>query len=170
MKALTDRERLMALAAALTLGSAVIAARVLGPMWDHAQRLQAQVTRMSGQLHAAQRTSRAGAVGSEAAALIQQERLALQDPQPQLRLFEELDVLARQSGVRLDLRPSASEEPGVLAALEGGQAQVLAFLDAVMGMRRLISIEQVRLTGGGGAAGSVRMELALQLASLEGMR
>ena len=170
MKALTDRERLMALAAVLVLGSAVIAARVLGPMWDRAQRLQAQVTRMSSQLQAAQRVSHAGGVGSEAAALIQQERLALQDPQPQLRLFEELDVLARQSGVRLDLRPSASEGLGVQAALEGGQAQVLAFLDAILGMRRLISIEQARLTGGGGAAGSVRMELALQLASLEGMR
>ena len=75
------------------------------------------------------------------------------DAQLQSTLLNELEMLARASNIQLGLKPRPVKRQERVSRFdveldaEGTQQHLLAFLDALLRMPRLVGIERLRMTG-----------------------
>ena len=151
--ALRPRERRLALGAAVVIGCWGLVAWIIQPLWDRV---------MDARLHADTQLERLQALGRllDESPEVEQRYADLSgylqagDPvQLQGAFFNELEALSRQSNVELSLKPrpvrhqdQASRFEVELDA-EGPQGNLLAFIDALLRLPRLVSIERLRISG-----------------------
>ena len=83
-------------------------------------------------------------------------------------LLDELEGLARTAGVQMNLKPLAPKQEQKFTRLpvevdaEGGQAELLEFLDAVFRLPRLITVDRLRLSATPGKEERLRANLVIQ--------
>ena len=150
LAALKPRERRLALVAALLVGCWVLASALVQPLWDQIQQLRLHTQMQHDRVQGLGRiVSRRGAIERE------HQRLAgylAPEADPQGGLLNALEALARQSGLHLNLKPrpirreSGSSRVEIELDVEGAQAALLGFLDALMKMPRLLVVERLRMS------------------------
>ena len=166
--ALRPRERRLALVAAGAIGCWVALSWVVHPLWDRLRTLRLRMDTQTEKLAALSRLL-------EAAPAIEREYAAATpylasgaDRQAQERLLHELETLSRQTRVQLNLkpRPVKRDERGsrfeVELDVEGAQELLLAFLDALFQMPRLMTIERLRMFTAPANPSVLRANLVIQ--------
>lgn len=148
--ALRPRERRLALVALVVIGCWAFVSWLVQPLWARLRTLQRRVEAQTERLDALSRLL-AQAPLVERAYASAAPYLAVRDAEEDQRAFlHELETLSRQSSVQLNLKPRSLKGEERLSRfeveldLEGAQAQVLTFLDALFRMPRLMTIERLR--------------------------
>ena len=145
------RERRLAFIAAMALLSWAVVSLIVQPLWDRVRELQLQVETQLEKLDAVNRLlAQEPSVSRRHQALAGHLQLEGGD-QPEGSLLDELEALSRQSNLKLNLKPHPVK-PGQVSRLEveldveGSQEKLLAFLDALFGLPRLVAIERLRIS------------------------
>lgn len=167
MKALQPRERQLALIAGLVIGCYLVLTWVLGPLWGRVQDLREQVVQERDKLEAMSGfAERAGASDREYQAVAP---LLGQGGTGDNALFlTTLETLAQNSGVRLNIAPRSTvsgegwDRSNVELDAEGPQTQVISFLDAVLSMPALATVERMRVSMVPGKTDVLRASILVQ--------
>jgi len=149
---LRPRERRLALIAAMVLLSWSVVSWIVQPLWDRVRELQLHVDTQLAKLEAVNRLlAQEPSVAQRHTALTGQLHVAGGD-QTEGSLLDELEALSRRSNLKLNLKPHPIK-PGeqvsrldVELDVEGSQEKLLAFLDALLGLPRLVAIERLRIS------------------------
>ena len=165
---LRPRERRLALLAAVVVGSWVLVSAVVQPLWDRALEVQDRVSTQREKLQAFSRLL-------EQAPAIERDyqRYAPflsgpQDAEGQGAFLKELETLCRRSGLELNLKPRPTKPQErvnrfeVELDVEGSQANLLGFLDALLALPELSSIERLRISGVPAKEHLLRASLVIQ--------
>ena len=149
---LRPRERRLALIAGVVTGSWLLVSLLVQPLWDRAKALRLQVETQTEKLEALGRLlAQAPAVDREyqtVAPYLEVEG----DDQAQSAFLNELERLSRRSNLQLNLKPRPLKREGRMGRfeveldVEGSQADLLAFLDTLLRMPKLIAIDRLRLS------------------------
>ena len=162
------RERRLAVLGGACLACWALWACLVQPLWTKVRDLRRHVDSQT------QRLDSLGRLLQEAPS-VEQDHAAFapylateEDEQAQSALLNELEQLSQQAGVQMNLkpRPVKREERvsrlDVELDLEGSQGELLSFLDALLSMRRLVSIERLRIAAQPSQAGLLRANLVIQ--------
>jgi len=149
--AFRPRERRLTLMAAAVVGCWVVVSWVVQPLWDRVQELRLHLQTQSEKLamlhqllaQAPPTAEESSQVASSAAPQsIEEERGAF---------LSELEALSRANHLQLHLKPKPIRREGQISRfdveleVEGSQQSLLAFLDALFDMRKLLSLERLRI-------------------------
>ena len=150
--ALRPTERRLALVAGVLIGCWAIVSWVVQPLWDRVHRLRERVQMQTEKLEALTRLVRQSSdierAYQHAAPFL---RSAESGNTPEAFLHD-LESLARQAGVTLNLKPRPLKEDERLARfeveldVEGSQQSLMPFLDSLLHLSRLTSIDRLRLS------------------------
>ncbi len=164
---LAPRERRLALSAGILIVSWGVVSFLLQPLWSRGEELKSEAASQTEKLDAlnaliAQQQTVAHAY-EQVAAYLQPTEAGTQ-----AGLLSELESLSRQADLRLNLKPrpgkrdAHGERLEIEVDVEGPQAKVLSFLDEVLTMPRLVSVERLRLASVPAKTDTVRANLILQ--------
>lgn len=145
-------ERRLAFMAGAIIGCWVLVSWVVQPLWDQARELRLQVETQQQKLEAISHLLEQGPSVER-----RYQRLAPylepeDDERTQGSFLNELEALSQRSGVQLNLKPRPVKREDRVSRfeveldVEGSQAGLMGFLDALLGMPKLLSIERLRLS------------------------
>lgn len=149
---LHPREHRLALIAGGLIGCWVVVSWLVQPLWDRAGALRTQINTQQQKLDAINRLL------AQAPAIEQEyQRWAPylgsgDDEQARSSFLNELEALSRESSVQMNLKPRAPRQAERMSRfeveldVEGSQEQLLAFLDGLLGLRRLMTIDRLRIS------------------------
>lgn len=172
---LRPAERRLAMGAAVVIGCWAMVSWVLQPLWDRAA---------DARRYADTQTQRLEAVGRLLAQSPEVERgyasvAGYLQPgdhaQAQSTLLNLLEATAQASNVQLGLTPRPAKHQDRVSRfdieldVEGSQQSVLAFLDAILRMPRLVAVERLRMTGVPLKPDLVRATIVLQHLAFSGV-
>lgn len=149
---LRSRERQLLLYAAVILGCWTFLSWVVQPLWDRMRDLHLRVETHREKLESlSQLLTQAPAIVREHRELAPYLETA---PDEQIRrgFLNELESLSRQSNVQLNLKPRPMKETErstrfeLEVDVEGRQEHMMTFLDGLLAMPRLMSIERLRIS------------------------
>jgi len=146
------RERRLALIAGLVIGSWVLVTMIIQPLVDRAGELQESV---EGQMEKFDALSRL--IEQQATIERTYDGIAAYLAEPEAgqtpgAFLNELEALSRTSGLSMNLKPYPAKQDGRTSHFEvelevsGSQEKLLAFLDSLLAMPRLIAIERLRFS------------------------
>lgn len=168
---LRPRERRLGLVALGLIGCWAILSWLVQPLWVRARELRhraaVEVERLEG---LGGLLARAPAIEREYQAVA--AYLTAESEGAQGTLLDELETLSRGAGVRLNLKPRPATEDERLRRFEveldaeGSQQQLLAFLDALLRLPKLVTIERLRILAVPAKVDQLRATLVLQALSL----
>ncbi|MBI2104556.1 MAG: hypothetical protein HYT90_03095 [Candidatus Omnitrophica bacterium] len=166
--ALRPRERRLALVAGVLIGCWVFLSWLVQPLWGRVRDLRLRVETQAQKLDGFNRLL-ARAPSIEREYLDAAPYLQTGDAESaQGALLDELESLSRRASVRLNLKPRPSRQDGALSRFEveldaeGSQQEVLAFLDALLRLPKLITVERVRIAATPAKPDLLRANLVLQ--------
>ena len=170
--AFRPRERRLALIAGVVIGCWLLVSWLVQPLWDRTRELRARVESQTEKLKALnQLLAQASAIEREhqqvAGYLTREE-----EEQAQSAFLNELEALARGLGLQLNLKPRQVKPEErfsrfeVELDVEGAQDRLLAFLDGLLGMPRLIAIDRLRLSSVPANEHALRANLVIQKLTL----
>lgn len=167
MARLQPRERRLALGAGIVMVSWAMVSWLLQPLWNQADALRGEVESQTEKLDALSQL-----LAQRPAVTQAYDRIAAYVQPPdggaQAMLLTELESLSRQSDVRLNLKPRPAQRDAhterleIEVDIEGSQASVLGFLDNVLKMPRLVSVDRLRVSSVPARANLVRANVVLQ--------
>lgn len=150
-KGLKHREQRLLLVAACLIGAWVLVTWVVKPLWSSGGGMTGEIESKHDKLEALR------SILSDAG-YIEKEYEALETYQPgaggeisRRDFLDAIENLSRQSQLKLSLKPRdtrRAEETGIFEVefeVEGGQDQIMEFLDSFVTMPDLISIERLRI-------------------------
>ena len=163
------RERRLTLVAGVVLGTWGVVSWGLQPLWDKSRELKDHLETQTGRLNA---------VGDllEHAATIEEEHqhivpyLSHEDVEGSTFLHA-LEAISRRANVQLNLKPRPMKQEAHLNRfeveldVEGAQDRLLAFLDELLRMPTLLTIERLRIASSGRER-SLRANLVIQKVTL----
>lgn len=161
------REFRLAMIAGGLIGCWAVMALLVQPLWDRNNDLKLEVKT---------RTERLSAVGRLLEQLpsiethYQQAAVYLQEggDASQAAFLNELEVLSRQSDVRLNMKPRTVKQQGrmdrfeVELDLEGSQEHILQFMDSILRLPKLLTVERLRLVSAPTREPVLRANLVIQ--------
>ncbi|MBI4341989.1 MAG: type 4a pilus biogenesis protein PilO [Candidatus Omnitrophica bacterium] len=172
LEGLRPRERRLALAALLVIGSWLFVSGVVRPLAARGGEVRRHVETQREKLDALRRVL---AQASDIEQDYQQLAVYLDgaDGEPaQGAFFSELESIARSVGVTLNLKPRHTKTDERISRLEveldveGSQQNLLAFLDALLRMPKLVAIDRLRLSTIPAREGFLRANLVLSKLSI----
>lgn len=170
---LRPRERRLTIVAGVLIGCWLLLSLLVQPQWDRVHELHLQVETHTEKLEALNRLfTKADAIEQEYQG-VSGYLTAADAEQAHGAFLGELEALCRQSNLQLNLkpRPLVREERlsryDVELDVEGSQADLLSFLDALLAMPRLIAIERLRLSSIPTKADALRASLLVQQLALK---
>lgn len=146
------RERRLAFIAAMFLLSWGVVSWIVQPLWDRVRDLQLQVDTQLEKLEAVNRL-----LSQEPSISRRHQALASHLPaeggeQAEGSLLHELEELSSRSNLKLNMKPHQARAGERVSRLEveldveGSQDKLLAFLDSLLNMPRLVAIERLRIS------------------------
>lgn len=166
--ALRPRERRLALVAAGVIGCWGALSWVVHPLWDGLRTLRLRIDTQTEKLTALSRLLETAPAIERGYAAVTPYLASGADEQAQGKLLHELETLSRQTSVQLNLkpRPVKRDERGsrfeVELDVEGTQEPLLAFLDGLFRMPRLMTIERLRMFAAPATPSVLRANLVIQ--------
>ena len=168
------RERRLALVAACVIGCWVLVSWVVQPLWNRAGELRRHVETQTEKLEKFSRLlAEVPALERERQRLAGYLR-AENEEQAQSGFLNDLEALSRQSNLHINLKPRPMKREGQVSRfeveldLEGSQESLLAFLDALLRLPRLVQIERLRLSSVPTKEQLLRADLVVQKLTLQG--
>ena len=165
---LGPRERRLTLIAVVFIGCWALLSWIVQPLWDRLRDLRLRVDTHTEKLQALQRLfAEAPSIEREYAqyaAYLESGNTA----GAQGALLEELEALARRSGVQLNLKPRPGHDGArggsfeVELDIEGSQESLLTFLDELLRLPWLLAIERLQIATVPAKPGLLRSSLVLQ--------
>ncbi len=153
LAALKPRERRLALGAGVVIGCWLAVSLLLQPLSDRAKELGERIDRQRQRLTALTRMLEAAHRRPEADRSVAQWLLAsAADEAGRSALLSDVEALSRTTQVQLNLKPRPVVPEGrmdrfeVEMDVEGSQEQLLAFLDGLLRLPRLVTVERLRLS------------------------
>ena len=150
--ALRPRERRLTLITAVVIGSWMVVSKLVQPLWDRTRELQlyveAQTEKLDAIRHLLEQAPSIEREYQQLSAYLEAEG----EEQAQGSFLNELEALSRTSNLQLNLKPRPVKQEERLSRfeveldVEGVQDNLLAFLDALLNMPRLISVERLRIS------------------------
>lgn len=166
---LRPRERRFAFIAAVALGCWSVLSLMVQPLWDVGQDVSARVQGQRQKLAAIARSlAQSRAVVRDAGRLAP---LLAGEPAGgagSAALLGELESLSRTASVTLNLKPRPAVREGQVSRmeveldLEGSQSGLLNFLDALLRLPRLLTVERLRISTIPAKPDTLRANLILQ--------
>jgi Tfp pilus assembly protein PilO len=170
--ALRPRERRLALMAALLIGCWALVSWLVAPLWEHVRDLRLQVETQTEQLEGLSRLLAQTPSIERAYQVVAPYLDAQDDDQAQGAFLNELESLARGSNIQLSLKPRSVKQEEriqhfeVELDVEGSQGSLLAFLDALLRMPRLMTIERLRISSVPAKEDALRANLLIHKVAL----
>ena len=165
------REFRMAMIAGGLISCWGVVSLIVQPLWDRNRDLRLEVETRTERLSVVSRLlEQAPAIENnyqQIAPYLQQN-----DDASQGAFLNELENLSRQSQVRMNMKPRAVKQESrvdryeVELDLEGTQEQIMSFVDAVLRLPKLITVERLRLISAPTREQLLRANLVLQKLSL----
>lgn len=146
------RERRFALIAMALVVCWLLVSVLVQPLWDRVHSLQLHIQTQTEKLDALNRLlkqTQAVAQGYQAASMYLETD---DDERAQSTFLDALETLSQSSSVQLNLKPRPAKREGHMSRfeveldVEGSQEHVFGFLDALLGMPRLLTIERLRIS------------------------
>lgn len=172
LKSLQPRERRLAMIAGVLIGCWVILAGILQPLWSRVQEQRERVglerDRLEAMTGLVERAGSAQAAYEEVAPLLGQGGAA-----DSAIFLNSLETIAQNAGVRLNIAPRSTvtaegvNRSNVELDAEGTQESVIAFLDAMLTMPALATVERLRLSMVPGKSDILRATLLIQHLQLQ---
>ncbi len=165
---INPRERRLFLFAVLAVGVWFVIAQLLEPLWGRAKELSQQVESQSAKV------DRLNELFAKRQAIDREYQLIqpyVSEDAPDIdpaTFLGELEALARRADVQVDLRPKPALRRGEVTRvgleidLSAPQDQLLAFLDALFSMPRLIEIKRLHISSAPGRQGLLRAHLVME--------
>ncbi len=164
----SPRERRVVFIAAVVIGSWVVIAWVVEPLWQRAKQLEQQVAAQALKLEKlsdllAKRDSIEQAYQAVSGYLADEG-----EGQGPAILLGELEALARRANVQINLKPRPIKRRGEVSRLgveldlQATQAQLFSFLDALLGMPKLIELVRLNISSAPGKQDVLRAHLVLE--------
>ena len=161
------REFRLAVAAGGLIGCWAVVSFVVQPLWDRNNDLRLGVETRAERLQAV------GHLLQEAPTIEEQYQQILQylqegDEASQVPFLNRLQEMSKEADVRLSMKPRGAKQEGRVSRyeveldLEGSQQQVLSFLDAVLRMPNLMTVERLRLVSAPTREQLLRANLVIQ--------
>jgi len=161
------RERRLALLAAVVIGVYALVSWMVEPLWNRTRDLRHHIETQQGKLAAlSDLLKQAPAIEQDRAEVA--AYLSGDEGEEGGAFLSELEALARRSRVQLNLKPrSAKREERVSRFeveldVEGSQETLLAFLDELLRMPRLLTIDRLRIASLPSKERSLRANLVIQ--------
>lgn len=165
---LRPRERRLALVVGILVGCWALLSGLVQPLWERLRDLRLHVDTHTEKLAALQRLlAQRSSIERDFAAYAGYLQ-ASEGEQAQGALLNELEALSRRSNVQLNLKPrlEQSDERGsrfeIELDVEGSQQSLMGFLDELLRLPRLISIERLRIAAVPAKQDVLRASLVLQ--------
>lgn len=170
--AIRPREFRLAMIAGGLIGCWAVVSLIVQPLWDRNSDLRLEVETRTERLSAVSRLlEQAPKIESNYQQII--PYLQGNDDTSQGAFLNELEALSRDSQVRMNMKPRAVKQEGKLSRyeveldLEGSQEQVMVFLDSILKLPKLITVERLRLTSAPTREALLRANLVIQKLSLQ---
>lgn len=168
---LSARERRLTLIAAMLIGAWAAVSWVVEPLWFRARQAEQHVEIQT------RKFQQFGDLFAERDAIEQQYQAIVPylgggNAQAPAGFLGELEVLAKRADVQVDLKPKPVKQQGDLSRLgvelqlQATQAQLFAFLDALLTMPRLIEVERLQISSAPGQADILRAYLVIEQVTL----
>jgi Tfp pilus assembly protein PilO len=170
---LRPRERRLALLAAVLIGCWVLVTWLLQPLWERLRDLRLHVDTHTGKLDALQRLLTQGPSIEREYAALSGYLQAGDEAHAQGSLLSELEALSRRSGVQLNLKPRPGRGDDRVSRfeveldVEGSQQGLMAFLDELLRLPRLVTIDRLRIATVVAKPDVLRASLILSQLSLQ---
>ncbi len=170
---LRPRERRLALTAAVAIGSWALIAWVVQPLWERIRDLRLRVQSRVEKMDAVSRIlSQAPAIERNYQQLIQHLEAGEAGEGAHDVFLNELETLSRRASLQLSLKPRSTRADERMSRfeveldLEGTQEALFSFLDALLAMPKLMTIERLRIASVPAKPSVLRANLVLQKLSL----
>ncbi len=169
LPSLRANERRLFVIVAVILGVWALLSWGIQPLWNRVADLRLEAESKTERLAALTRLMQeAPAVDQEFQAVA--SYLSQEDGKQAHQAFlTELETLSRDSGLQLSLKPKAAAKSEtnqskfeVELEVQGSQAQLLQFLDALLALPRLIAIDRMRIASMPSGQQAVRASLVIQ--------
>ena len=166
--ALRPRERRLSLVAVVLIGCWGLVSWVVQPIWERLHDLQVHLEIQTEKFNALNRLLAQGPSMEHTYEQVARYLITEEGEQAHPSLLNDLEALSTQSNVRLNLKPRATKREERLSRVdieveaEGSQAHLLAFLDALLRMPRLIMVERLRISTTPSSAQILRASLVIQ--------
>ena len=163
--------RLALMASALILCWAFVAIH-LQPLWDRVQELHRHIETQQEKLTALGRLLAQAPTVEHHHEGVTIYLEAEDDEQARQSFLNELEALSRGASLQLNLKPRAVKRDGRLSRFdieldaEGSQQNLMSFLDALVSLPRLITIERLRISGVPTKRDLLRANLVIQKLTL----
>jgi len=161
----------LAFVAAVILGTWAVISWGVQPLWDKAHQLRDHLEAQTDKLRAvSDLLAHVEAIEREHR---QVSRYLAQEDAEGSQFLDALEALARGSAVQLNLKPRPLKRDERLSRfeveldVEGAQERLLAFLDELLRMPVLLTIERLRISSVSGKARSLRANLVIQKLTLQ---
>ncbi len=170
--ALRPRERRLALIAAILIGCWVFVSWIVLPLWDLVRdlrlRVEADTKRLRALSHLLAQVPDIERDHQQYAGYLE----AADDEQAPAAFLGELEALARRSNVQLNLKPRPGKREERISRfdveldVEGSQQSLMAFLDELLRIPKLITVERLRISAAPAKPDLLRANLVLQKLTL----
>ena len=170
---LRPRERRLALIAGVLIGCGGLISGVVHPLWERGRDLRVHVQTQSEKLRSISRLLASSATIERAYQETAPYLELTDDDQVQRASLAELEALSRQSGIKLNLKPHPLKREertsrfDVDVDVEGSQQDLLVFLDSLLRLPRLMTIERVRIATVPARESILRANLAIQYLTVQ---
>lgn len=164
---LRPRERRLALIVGILIGCWALLSGLVQPLWERLRDLRLHVDTHTEKLAALQRLlAQRSSIERDFAAYAGYLQ-ASEGEQAQGALLNELEALSRRSNVQLNLKPHPGKPDErsrfeIELDVEGSQQSLMGFLDDLLRLPRLISIERLRIAAVPAKQDALRASLVLQ--------
>ena len=172
LHALRPRERRLALTAAVVIGCWLFVSWIVQPLLTRGREVGLRVETQTEKLDALRRLLvRAPALEQEYQQLAAYVDGA-DDAATQGAFLSALESLSRETGVTLNLKPRPVKTEGRMSRfeveldIEGSQDRLLAFLDELLRMPKLVAVDRLRISATPAREGLLRANLILQKLSV----
>ena len=166
------RERRLALIAGVVIGCWLLVSWIVQPLWDRARDLRVRVESQTEKLEAINRLLAKASIIEHEHQQVAGYLTREEGREAQGAFLNELEALARTSGLQLNLkpRPVKPEERfsrfEVELDVEGSQERLLAFLDGLLNLPKLLVIDRLRLASVPAKEHALRANLVIQKLTL----
>lgn len=165
---LRPRERRLALIAGVVSGCWVFVSWLAQPLWDQVNDLRLHVERQTEKLEALNRLARQAPAIEEQYQRVAAYVVGGDDERAQSAFLNDLELLSRGLGLQVNFKPRPSKREERMSRfeveldVEGAQETLLAFLDGLISMPKLMAIERLRLSTIPTKANQLRANLVIQ--------
>ncbi len=166
------RERRLALMAAVITACWVVVSWVMQPLWDRIKDLRQHVESQTGKLAAFSGLLEQAPSVERSHQQFAAYLSATDDAQGQGAFLNELETLCRAATLQLNLKPRPVTHADRVSRfeveldVEGAQANLLAFLDSLLHLPKLVSLERIRMSSVPTKENTLHANVVIQLSAL----